>query len=93
MKICLSFSLAQNETNKVAEFPSVELKNKYVEAEFKDLGCQDLYFTYQAARDVKLRKELATKVDSTRYAFFKRWAAKHMPEQRPRPLHPVDDIA
>jgi hypothetical protein len=93
LKICLNFSLAQNETNKVADFSSVELKSKYVEDEFRDMACQDAYFAFQAARSPAARKSLASKADDVRYSFFNRWAAKHMPEQRPRPMHPVDDIA
>lgn len=93
MKIGLSFSLAQNETNKVAEFPSVELKNAYVEAEYKDLTCQKAYFNFQAAREISERKRLAVIVDDTRYAFFLKWAKAHLPNPRFPPLKSVDDIA
>ena len=93
MRICLSFSLAQNETSNKAEFPSIELKNAYVEAEFHNLACQKAYFEFQAARMPNERKHLATIIDDTRYAFFQRWAKQHLPHPKFPPMRPVDDIA
>ena len=78
---------------KIAEFPSVKLKNQYVEAEYKDLKCQDTYFRLQAARTPDERKQCAQDVDSARFSFFTRWAKVHLPKPNFSPLKPVDDIA
>lgn len=93
MKIGLSFCLAQDETSKVAEFPSVKLKEAYVSAEFSDLRCQKVFLDYQAARTIPERKRLASIVDDTRYAFYTRWAKKNLPERKFPYLQPVDDLA
>ena len=87
------FSLAQSDTSKAAEFPSIELKNQYVTAEFKDLRCQRSYYKFQEARTKADSSKNAEELDATRWAFFSRWAKTHLPNLKFPPLRPVDDIA
>lgn len=87
------FHLAQSSTYKTAEFPSVELKNQYVKAEYSDHRCQRAYFLFQAAETPTERKKLAAETDTARFQFFTRWAKGHLSVPNFPPLRPVDDMA
>ena len=69
----LEFNATQNESNKVARFKTVEQKNRYVEAEFKDLTCKEAYIKHQSARSIKERKRTAAHLDAIRWKFYEQW--------------------
>lgn len=88
----LSFRIGSNDSvAKIAEFPTYELFRAYIEAETKDLKCQDAYFEYQAAKLSRKRRELAKALNLTRELFFDQWAKKNMPRSNHPPVPPPEE--
>ena len=74
----LSFGLDNVPDKKVAKFSSIEEKQDYVDAEFKDKKCQDAYFAYQGATTKKERQHLGQELAVIRYAFYKKYALDNL---------------
>lgn len=91
MNICLGFSLVPNDTNKVTTFPSIELKQAYVNAEISDLSCIQAYYDHQASKTKADRTITAEALAATRYTHYIRWAEKNLPTTKYPPLKPIDD--
>ena len=88
----LHFCLGTKDTvAKIADFPSYDLFRAYIDAETKDLKCQDAYYALQATRSREQRQEAARTLDLTRGQFHDRWAKKNIPESDKPPVPPKDE--
>lgn len=90
MNISLHFSTAQNSTNKVAKFRSVDEKQAYVRAETYDPKCKQAWFNHQASKTSDARKITAENLDATRYTCYIRWRKQGNTKPDFPPLRPVD---
>jgi len=78
MTYSLSFNISGSPSDNIIEFPTAELKEAYIEAELKNLKCQNAYFKYCAAFNKKERELTAKKLDEARLKFYKIWASKNI---------------
>jgi hypothetical protein len=80
MSYTLSFNLAREPVCKRVSFATKQLKDEYVDAEYKDPLCRSLWLRYQCA--VKAERPAAAKeLDAARYAFYKSWEAASAPRR------------
>lgn len=86
----MAFGSEHSTSYKVVEFPSVELKNKYVEAEYADPKCQLAFLSHQSAWNKQQRTFTREVLASTRLAFYNKWAAKYIKSNKPRALTEED---